>query len=412
MASILWANLINMYQPPNRDRTVLEKIVNRGFLPVLKIFEQNPSYIFSLNLPGSTVELLIKAGFGNVIEKLAKLAERRQVDFTITPKYQPLIPLVGDDEVDRQIEAHNKICKRYFGIYYKPQGMYSPYLAYSLRVSKIGARFALKWLSVDEVSLGLRHHISLYMDRLAGGIILMPFRREISHQMNGSPHAKKVPRSASELVRSMLTQASNDKYLITVSDAQSFGYDYSNRHGLLGALYRDAKLKPVSVSQLRHFVKPKEFTKPGDGSSETGIDKGKRKKSFLMFQDDKNPIQQNLWKLYNMAVSEIRNAGAKGDQQYIRAREMLDYSSGAINWAMLSCSPWWDSRYPLQAANDLAIAIFILSSSSPKVKENAIALRVKINDQIERFEKSGEMRKMQKAFLKANNIPFDRFYKK
>jgi hypothetical protein len=33
MANLLWANLINMYQPPNCDRAELEKIVNQSYIP-------------------------------------------------------------------------------------------------------------------------------------------------------------------------------------------------------------------------------------------------------------------------------------------------------------------------------------------------------------------------------------------
>jgi hypothetical protein len=111
-----------------------------------------------------------------------------------------------------------------------------------------------------------------------------------------------------------------------------------------------------------------------------------------------------------LASAEIKNAGAKGDPQYIRARELMDISSAAINWDRISCRPWWDKTYALKAADDLAIAVFVILSSAPKVKDNAIGLRQKIYDQVTQYEKSGEMKKLQKSYLKSNNIPPDRFY--
>jgi len=414
MAALLWANLIDMYQPPNCNRSVLEKIIKQSYLPLLKIFEQNPDSGFTLNLPGSTVELMIRTGFGDVIKKIAKLGERGQIDFTMTPKYQPLIPLHGDDDMDRQMEAHNKICKRYFGIYYSPQGLYSPFLAYSQKVSKAGARFTLKWVVVDENSIRGKSqsgYNSLYMEKSAGGILLMPCRRDISNQLGASLWARKIPRSASEFLQNTLRQASNDKYLVTAIDARNFGYDNPGRHGLLRALYRDNKLKAVTISHLRRFVRRKDFIRAVDGSSVTEKENSRKRRPFLVWENDRNPIHQSLWKLYKMAVSEIRNAAAKGDPQFIRAREMMDSASAAVNWSMASCNPWWDPDYPRQAADDLAIAIFVLLSSAPRVKEQAIALRVKIYEQIEQFEKSGERKKAQGAFLKANNIAFDRFLK-
>lgn len=411
MAQLNWANLIDMYQSPNIDRGELEKIVNRSYLPILRIFEQAPKAAFTLNLPGSTIELLIKTGFGQIIKKLNVLAERGQVDFTLTPSFQPLIPFLEDEDVDRQIEAHIKICKRYFGIYFKPQGLYSPHLAYAQKSGKAGARFSMKWILVDEYVVQPKNYSSLFMDRGAGGILLMPVRRDITWQLNGSFRARKVPRSASEMLQNIMSISSNNtRYLITVSDAHNFGHRLAGRHNILKALYQDGRIRSVSVSQLRRYVKRKEFAKPSDGSSETFNNEAKRKKPFFLWENDKNPIQQTLWKLFNLASTEIKNAGTKGDPQYIRARDLLDSSSAALNWHQISCRPWWEKNYALQAADDLAIAVFVILSSAPKIKENAIALRQKLYDQITQYEKSGEMKKLQKSYLKSNNIPPDRFY--
>jgi len=412
MAQPLWANLINMYQPPDIDRSELEKIVNRSYLPLLKIFEQLPKAAFTINLPGSTVELLIKTGFGQTIKKLKALAMGGQVDFTMTPNYQPLIPFHEEDDIDRQIEAHNKICNRYFGIYYKPRGLYSPYLAYSSKSGKAGARFSMKWILVDEFVVGSRNNSSLFMDKGAGGILLMPVKRDITWQLNGSFRARKIPRSASEMIQKITASSSNNtRYLITISDAQNFGHRIAGRQNLLRALYQDGRIRSVSISQLRRHIKRKEFVKPVESSSETFNNEAKRKKPFYLWENDKNPIQQSLWKLFKLAVNEIKNAGSKGDPQYIRAREMMDMASAAINWDQISYRPWWNSAYTLKAADDLAIAVFVILSSPVKAKEAAIQLRQKIYDQVSQFERSGEMKKAQQAYLKSNNIAFDRFYK-
>jgi hypothetical protein len=416
MTNLMWANLINMYQPPNCDRAELERIVNKSYLPLLRLFAQNSEWKFSLNLPGSTVELLIRTGFGQIIKKLAELADKGQVDFTMTPKYQPLIPLLSEDDIDRQIEAHNKICKRYFGINYAPRGLHSPFLAYSQTVAKTAARFGLKWVTIDQISLSNGSTPSgsgsLFMDKSAGGVILMPRHRELSEQLEGNLWAKKVPRSSAEFIQSATQACANDKYFITITDADSFGYRQPGRYGLLRALYIENKLKRITISELRLLIKKKEFVKPTEGSAESRPNDMKRKKPFQLWQNENNTIQQILWQLFNLSTAEIKNAGAKGDPQFLRAREMYDMASASINWLMSSASPWWNSAYALQMADDLAIAVFVLLSSPLKAKENAIALRTKIYDQIEQLEKSGEIKKMQKNFLRQNNIPFERFFSK
>jgi hypothetical protein len=415
MPNLLWANLINMYQPPNCDRVELEQIVNKSYIPLLKIFSQNPDYKFSLNIPGSTVELLIRTGFGQVIKKIAELADRGQVDFTATPKYQPMMPFLNDEDVDRQIEAGNKICRRYFGISYVPKGLYSPFLAYSQSVAKTTARFGLKWAVTDEITFsnGNQSGFSLlFMDKSAGGVILIPRHRELSDQLEGNIYARKLPRTAAEFIQSVLQKCSSDKYFATVINAEWFGYQNPGRHGLLKALYGEPKLKRTTISDLRSFIRRKEFVKATEGSSETRLQDYKRRKPFISWQNENNIIQHTLWQLFNLAAAEIKNAATKGDPQYVRAREMFDSASAGVNWLMASGSPWWNSAYPLQAADDLAIAVFVLLSSPLKAKENAIAQRQKLYADIEQFEKSGEIKKWQKNYLRANNIPLERFLNK
>ncbi len=412
MSSILWANLINFYQPPNCSRAELEQIVNKSYLPILRIFSQNPDYKFSVNLPGSTVELLIRTGFGQVIKKFAELADRGQVDFTMSPKYQPVMPFLSDDDIDRQIEAGNKVCKRYFGINYVPKGLYSPYLAYSASVAKTTARFGLKWVVIDEVCFGngsQSGYSSLLMDKAAGGIIIMPRNRELSDQLEGNIWAKRLPRAASDFSQSAIQKCANDKYFVTAVHAENFGYRHSGRYGLLKALYGDGKLRRSTISELRTHIKRKEFAKPVEGTSETRPQDQKRKKPFYPWQTENNAVQHTLWQLFNLAAAEIKNAGSKGDPQYNRAREMYDQASAGVNWLMAGANPHWDSTYALEASDSLAIAVFVLLSSSLKAKEQAIAYRLKIYADVEQIEKNGDVKKWQKNFFRANNIPFERF---
>jgi hypothetical protein len=49
-------------------------------------------------------------------------------------------------------------------------------------------------------------------------------------------------------------------------------------------------------------------------------------------------------------------------------------------------------------------------TSPLKSKETAIAQRQKIYETIEHLEKSGEVKKWQKNFLRGNNIPFERYF--
>jgi hypothetical protein len=180
---------------------------------------------------------------------------------------------------------------------------------------------------------------------------------------------------------------------------------------LLRALYRENKIKALTISQLRRYIKRKEFAKPIESTSETLLSNNGRNRPYALWENNKNPVIQQLWKLFKLTLDEIKNAGAKGDPQYSRAKDLLDNASAAVNWSYSSCSPFWNKHYPTKAADDLAIAVYVLSSSAPATKEKAISIRQELHDQVERLEKGGEVRKRQKNYLKANRISFDRFFK-
>ena len=415
MAPIIWANLINMYQPPNCDRSDLEQIVNKSYLPLLKILGQNQKYSFTLSIPASTIDLLIKTGFGQIIKKISEYLENGQIELMTTAKYQPILPLLADDDIDRQIEANNKICKRYFGVNFNPQGLYSPYLAYSQKVSKAAARFGLKWITIDQSSItSIQNggYSALFMDKSAGGVLLMPRHRDLSDQLEGNIWSPRYPRTSSEFIQNASRICGNDKYFLTICSAESFGYTQPGRANLMRSLYGEPKLRPVTISELRQLVRRKEFTKPVESSIETRSNNNKRKNPFYHWENDSNPIMQTLWQLFNMASAEIRNSCTKGDAQCKRARELMDSAAAGINWSMTSCSPWWNPSFALQVADDLAIAVFVILSSPLKSKETAINLRTKIYDQVEEFEKSGDNKKMQRNFLRSHNIPFEKFNNK
>jgi alpha-amylase/alpha-mannosidase (GH57 family) len=60
---LFWANLLHFYQPLDQDRTIVEKVVNESYLPVLRIYEQIPTAKATINISGCLIELLISHRF-------------------------------------------------------------------------------------------------------------------------------------------------------------------------------------------------------------------------------------------------------------------------------------------------------------------------------------------------------------
>jgi hypothetical protein len=91
---IYWAQLLHFYQPPNQVPSVLKRICDESYRPLLR---ESLKSIPMLGQPStstvSLTDMLIDCGHGDVIDGLRILAENGQIEFTGTGKYHPILPL-------------------------------------------------------------------------------------------------------------------------------------------------------------------------------------------------------------------------------------------------------------------------------------------------------------------------------
>jgi alpha-amylase/alpha-mannosidase (GH57 family) len=412
--SLYWANLLHFYQPPDQDRTILEKVVTESYLPVLKMFEQIPTAKATINISGCLIDLLIRTGFGEVITRLKKLAEGGQIEFTATPRYHPFLPLTPDEEIDRQVAANDKVGKKYFGMYYAPRGFYSPELAYEANVAKAAVRRVCRWMVVDEIAitggLGQLSQDKIYMDKTAGGLLLIPRDRRISEALADSIFNRDQIKSAGDILN--LANGQNRKFIFTAGDVEHFGHHRKDHHNLLRLLYKEQALNSVTVSELASHIRKKEYCRPRPCDWTSTPDEVKNKRIFYTWNEPGNKIHKALWELYRMAFDEIKNAAQSGDIMHARARDMLGAATPSCSFFWASCRPWWYGVYPENAATGICLALFCLMAPSPKVKDKAFKVRQTIYDMVAEFNQTGIARKQQIGFLKSRGIDTKAFYER
>lgn len=411
---LYWANLLHFYQPPDQDRQILERVVNESYHPILRIFEQIPSAKATINIPACLIDLLIRTGFGKIITRLRKLAEAKQIEFTGTPRFHPFLPFTPDDEVDRQVIQNTKISTKYFGLYYNPRGFFSPELAYDPTVGKTAARHGYRWHVVDEITinghLGQLPHDRLYMDKAAGGLVLIPRNRRVSEALANSIYTKDSIRNTNDFINLVSNQ--NSKYVFTANDVEHFGHHQKGGQTLLRLLYRDTRLTSITVSELQNHIRKKEYCKalPSDWTSTP--EEVNKKQVFYTWKDPGNQIHKTLWELYNIALTEIKNAGQSGDILHNRARDLLGAAAPSCSFFWASCRPWWFGVYPENAATGICLALYSLLSPPPKIKNKTFKLRQTIYDLVQQMNAKGDAKKLQLQFLKSRDIDPKRFFDK
>jgi len=411
---LYWANLLHFYQPPDQDRNILERVVNESYHPVIRIFEQIPSAKATVNIQSCLIELLIKTGFGKIVTRLKKLADNGQIEFTVSPRFHPILPFISDDEIDRQVTQGIKTNKTYFGLLYNPKGFYSPEMAYTSNVAKAAARHGCRWLAVDEITItGKLNKLSfdrLYMDKSAGGLVLIPRDRQISDALANTIFAREQIRNTNDFIR--LANKQNRKFVFTSNDVEQFGHHHKGGQTLLRLLYRDTRMIPITVSQLLNHVRKKEYCQPGQSDWISTAEDIKRKKVFYTWKDPSNKIHKALWELYKIAFDEIRNAAQAGDILHSRARDLLGAASPSCSFFWSSCRPWWYGVYAENAATNICLALYSLMSPSPKLKDKAFKIRQNIFHLVKQYNESGEAKKLQQKFLRSRNIDPKIFFKK
>src|SRR3989344_3192114 len=103
---MFWANFLHIYQPPTQSEQLVRKIANESYLPIVAGLEKTPKAKLTLNINGSLTELLAKSGFESLLRKIANLVRSGQVELTASAKYHPILPLLPEPEIIRQIQLN------------------------------------------------------------------------------------------------------------------------------------------------------------------------------------------------------------------------------------------------------------------------------------------------------------------
>ena len=113
-----WINILHFYQPPFQAVEITQKITDECYLPVSRLLLEIPDAKAVVNINGCLLEILYHhiQGGKEVIDNLTALHSLKQIEFTGTGKYHPILPLIPDSEAERQISLQEDSLKQYINI--------------------------------------------------------------------------------------------------------------------------------------------------------------------------------------------------------------------------------------------------------------------------------------------------------
>jgi hypothetical protein len=233
-----WALLLHFYQPPTQLPYVLRQIVRESYRPLIQLLADNPHARVTVNINGVLTEMLMDHAYQDVVEGLAWLAERGQVEFTGSAKYHPILPLLPEEEMRRQIRSNYNTNRRYLGPAYGPRGFFPPEMCYSDRILGPVVDFGHDWVTLS----GIACHGQWPTDVVQRGNpldapISFIFRDDILS--NGISFQALDAHAFLEKLRNLGRHRRGDVYVVTAMDAETYGHHITGWvEGFLGEVYR------------------------------------------------------------------------------------------------------------------------------------------------------------------------------
>jgi len=369
-----WANFLHIYQPPNQKESMLRKIVGESYQKIIQGLKENPKAKLTLNINACLTELLMKYGFKDVVFDLKNLAERGQIEFTGSAKYHAFLPLLPENEIERQIRLNKITNQKYFGKVYSPKGFFPPEMAFSDKVAKIVKKLGYKWILADEASLpGDPDYSKIYKIKGMGDFKIFFRERETSFKILSAQLA-----SGPMLIADLGERLKKHNYLLTAMDGETFGHHRPGLEKLLFDIYKSEELPTVTISELENYFKDEVVCEPVSATWTLMHKDLARNVPFSRWDDPDNEIHQLQWKLTNLAIKVVNYSNNKKTKEWKKAREMLDRALHSDQYWWASAKPWWSLELLEKGAKELKDVVLTAPDALAAEKRQAKNLYQKI----------------------------------
>jgi len=319
-----WINTLHLYQPANLESVKVVEATKQSYERIIKALEEHPQEKLTLNIAGCLVMRWHEEfGYDELISRIKKLVENKQIELVGSAAYHALLPLVSPKEVEAQILEQAAILKRFFGKVIL-RGFFLPELAYSVEVARQIKRLGYDWIILDEISLseGKVDWNKKYIDQASD--LKVVFRsRNFSECF--------VPSKLLEMAA-----AKHTGLIVTASDAELYGLRHLDPLAEFEQVLKLPNIKTLLVSDFLDELTAEE-TVAIRASSWQSTDKELLKSTpYKLWNDPKNKLHEELWQLANMA-------------QELNSKYSQDKNIWWSRWHLVrglaSCVWWWASSH-------------------------------------------------------------------
>lgn len=386
------AFLLHMYQPPWQYSDVLHKIARECYIWLTKWLSEAKDFKATININYSLTELLKSNGLEDIIENIGRGLENGSIELTGSAAYHPILPLLQDDEVKRQIELNDKKHREIFGDLWKPRGFFPPEMAFSSELAGIVNGMGYEWIATEDVVYDPCEHPKIPADFVAS-IDDMPvfFRSSIWSNTFSKRNPDEGKRNAEQFIRQLNEGMGENTYVILAFDAETICHHQYYTEGTMQWLAKTMKEVSMGSAYISELLNryPERKDLPLDGRLYKGSWSTEPKHIaagiyYPLWADPDNIIHTIQWELIQYAIEVVKKSG--DDPNYQNARDLLDRGEN-------SCQMWWASpenmaradykpKYILDGSKFLLDSISSLNHVSGQDKSKAEQLYQQLRNKV------------------------------
>jgi len=376
---IYWAQLLHFYQPPTQVPSVLKKICNESYRPLLHVFEEYPNARVTINFNGVLTDMLMDCGHKDIIEGFRNLAEMGQIEFTGTGKYHPILPLIPREEVKRQIDLNAQTNRHFFGRSYVSRGFFPPEMCYSQDILQPIIKSEYRWIILSGIACPAEWPLDIiYRVEYDGQEIAVFFRDDVLSNRISFRNVE-----AKEFIAHLEQwQGKRENiYVVTAMDAETYGHHIQGwERTFLARVYEElepwpepvpdiqqatvlagqhvslltngeaaTKIQMVTLSELLDLFPKGSVIEPRSSSWSTTADDMKNGNYYPLWQDKKNEVHCLQWEHLSICIELVNKALECADNE--ESRRSATIARGLLDRAEHSCQMWWASNRPMWDIN-------------------------------------------------------------
>jgi predicted glycosyl hydrolase (DUF1957 family) len=370
--TVYFAMLLHIYQPPVQIPSVIKKIANETYRPLIKSLKENPIGKITLNINAVLTELLDDFSLNDIIDGFALLGYNDQIEFTGSSKYHALLPLTPPAEIERQIKLNEETNRHYFGKVFNPKGFFPPEMAVSPEIFPEIKNSGHEWFAMSAVgnSSDIFPTTTFHQTKEGLGIAFRDDRISNSISFEGTGADKFL-----ETLKYRNTD--EDYYVIIAQDGETYGHHMKNSfevffNPLLRSLTKREDVKMVTISELMEKFQKGETIEPKVSSWSTDIGDINYGASLPLWYHPDNLLHRLQHKIIMKTSSMVITA--QQWQNYSSTENKHNYHVARIflDRGQHSCQQWWASKRPwyspdmiLRGLNELIISAVNARRSIP-----------------------------------------------